>query len=159
MLPQNVSALSRLCDLNPTLPITALPFAIGATDGKVGFKVMPDNSMGKLNTSGFQAEAAAKSEFLVEMRALDSLIFGSDRYPHPDVLKIDVEGAELDVLTGAKRALQESMPVLFIETHSRALDEQCRNFLTGIGYVLTPLREPTASEPTGHLMAAAPLRP
>jgi FkbM family methyltransferase len=39
----------------------------------------------------------------------------------PDVIKIDVEGAEIDVLLGAKRLLAISRPVIFLSVHPRQI--------------------------------------
>lgn len=56
--------------------------------------------------------------------------------PIPDFIKIDVEGAEMLVLSGAKSILQDVHPVLFLATHSRALHPQCCELLTSLGYRL-----------------------
>jgi hypothetical protein len=39
----------------------------------------------------------------------------AERLPLPDVLKIDVEGAELEVLTGASSLLERKRPILLCE--------------------------------------------
>ena len=49
----------------------------------------------------------------------------------PDLIKIDVEGAELDVLKGAERCLERQRPLLFIERGSRP---EISAFLEGFGY-------------------------
>ena len=52
---------------------------------------------------------------LVETLALDE--FFAERGAWPDLIKIDVEGAELAVLEGARRILAQHHPVLFVEVH------------------------------------------
>ncbi len=42
----------------------------------------------------------------------------AERLPHPDVLKIDVEGAELEVLNGAIGLLERKRPILLCEVSS-----------------------------------------
>jgi len=49
------------------------------------------------------------------VRRLDSLI--SSGLPKPDFVKMDVEGGEVDILTGATKMLQDSRPLLLIELH------------------------------------------
>lgn len=56
------------------------------------------------------------------------------RLTYPLLIKVDVEGAEMKVLTGAKRTLAEKDCKLVVETHSKALEEQCVEFLRPLGY-------------------------
>jgi hypothetical protein len=57
-----------------------------------------------------------------------------DGHPAPDILKIDVEGAELDVLRGGARMISAKHPAIFLATHSDELDRECRAFLAAFGY-------------------------
>lgn len=54
------------------------------------------------------------------------------------LLKIDVEGGELDVLKGAERILRQHHPVLLLECEQRHLTHgtvaDCLNYLTDLGY-------------------------
>ena len=43
--------------------------------------------------------------------------FCAARGTSPDVIKVDVEGAELDVLRGARQTLASCSPALFVEFH------------------------------------------
>ena len=52
----------------------------------------------------------------------------------PDFIKIDVEGAEMEVLRGAEKLLREIHPALVIETHSAELERECGEALVGLGY-------------------------
>jgi FkbM family methyltransferase len=52
----------------------------------------------------------------------------------PDVMKIDVEGAELSVLKGAEGTLYKSRPKLFLSTHSDILRVTCLEYLREHGY-------------------------
>lgn len=54
--------------------------------------------------------------------------------PGPVVLKIDVEGAEMDVLDGARGTLQNRDCRLLIETHSADLEVRCEERLRTMGY-------------------------
>jgi FkbM family methyltransferase len=55
----------------------------------------------------------------VEVRDLDGLILAGD-VPRPDVMKVDVEGAEMDVLAGASHALT-GLSAIAVECHSMPL--------------------------------------
>ena len=154
-LPSNQHALRRLCDLNPRLTIDLKPVAVGNIDDSMRLRVMADSSMGKLATSTFQAEAESKGEIEVAVRCLDSMVQGNE-IPPPQVIKIDVEGAELDVLRGAAGVLSACHPRIFLEAHSASLEEACSRELTRHGYDLRRLESsPGAEEDTRHLIAIA----
>jgi hypothetical protein len=51
-------------------------------------------------------------------------------YPPPSFVKIDVDGAEMEVLQGMRETLHEYRPALIIETHSEELERQCIAFFT-----------------------------
>ncbi len=61
---------------------------------------------------------------------LDSQI---DKFGPPDVVKIDVEGAEVNVLKGATRLLADIRPLIYIEMCASTQDE-CTAILTSAGY-------------------------
>jgi FkbM family methyltransferase len=56
------------------------------------------------------------------VRSIDSLVY-NDCISKPNLIKIDVEGAELGVFQGAKRILGESKPVIIFKA-----DEKMQNF-------------------------------
>jgi FkbM family methyltransferase len=57
----------------------------------------------------------------------------------PDLIKIDVEGSEVDVLNGASATLRKAVPLLLIATHSPALKTACTELLEDHGYVVTAI--------------------
>lgn len=63
----------------------------------------------------------------------------------PDIIKIDVEGAEYLVLLGAKKTLMEKRPALFIEIHSMINMFNVVSLLFSLSYDLTILKK----EPNG----------
>jgi FkbM family methyltransferase len=105
--------------------------ALSSTSGEGYFSEFADSSMGHIvaDESGTQ-EAAAKISF----RTIDELGL------NPDVLKIDVEGHEVEVLNGSRRALATAKLVV-VEYHSRELREQCMEILAGHGFSIQEERE------------------
>ena len=61
----------------------------------------------------------------------------------PEFLKIDVEGAELEVLEGIGEVVQ-SIKRIFVETHGEALKAECLKWLRGKGFQITPSPNPAA---------------
>jgi hypothetical protein len=52
----------------------------------------------------------------------------------PDFIKIDIDGGELDALTGGIETLRTARPDLVVETHSKQLEEDCGALLVDCGY-------------------------
>lgn len=69
----------------------------------------PDRGLGRVVESG--------KENIVEVNAV-SLDEFALKHPAPDVVKCDVEGAEIEVFRGARRLLREKRPVIVCEMHS-----------------------------------------
>ncbi|MDP7457741.1 MAG: FkbM family methyltransferase, partial [Candidatus Woesearchaeota archaeon] len=87
------------------------------------------------------------SEFIeVDAIALDD--FYSKKDYQPDVVKIDVEGAEMQVLQGMKSLLETRDLVLFIELHGNVLPEfggsskEVINYLIDKGYLIYEIENP-----------------
>lgn len=72
------------------------------------------------NSPSLHAESA-RGSIDIQTRSIDEAIFSeaSDRLPMPDVMKIDIEGAEVRALEGMKRLLRHagSPRTIFIELH------------------------------------------
>jgi FkbM family methyltransferase len=159
-LPDNISRIESLIEANPALPLTLHRMAVGAEVGETEFVVMPESSMGKLTGSRFQPEAWSGETVTVSIESLDHLC-SSGAIPVPNLIKIDVEGAEAMVLKGAEGILRERHPRLFLELHSRPLAKECSQLLLGIGYGIRTLETGKApdfkTEPeVCHFVAAVP---
>ena len=126
-MPANASKISKLLELNASLPIRLKQMAISDTTGQTVFKIMPEETMGKLEKSSFQPEDKGVSQITVDCNTIDDLI--ASGFPAPDFIKIDVEGAEEFVLKGAIHLLASKKPVLMIEVHSPAIGKRCLTVL------------------------------
>ncbi len=67
----------------------------------------------------------------VKVHTLDAL---TAKHGPPDVVKIDVEGADSLVLRGAERTLREHGPTLLLEVHDRRNAAEVAPFLRSLGY-------------------------
>jgi hypothetical protein len=64
---------------------------------------------------------------------LDGVAFGAGGFV-PDLVKLDVEGWEVQALEGATRLLAKRRPHLIVETHSETLERDCLALLRGHEY-------------------------
>lgn len=58
----------------------------------------------------------------------------AERHFVPDLLKLDIEGGEVDALRGATRVLGERRPAILLEVHGREIEWECLEILRAAGY-------------------------
>jgi len=124
LLPRNLGFLKKHLKLNGVQNVTLFEAAVSDCPGESQFAEGPNRSMGKLSDHG-----AIK----VQLVSLDDLL-AAGKIVRPDYMKIDVEGAELSVLQGARGILADAAPVIFLATHGSEVHSQCISFLQSFGY-------------------------
>lgn len=139
---RNISLFRRHLSMNEINNVQIVESAVSDQSGTAGFYQEPGRSMGRLGDDGSVS---------VRTVALDDFIRESGA-PAPDVMKIDVEGAEMRVLRGAGHLLSELQPLIFLATHSATLQQECRTFLNSLGYALVPIGS-TSLETNDELIA------
>ena len=132
-LPRNLDYLHRHIALNQASNVQVLPIALAAQSGFARFGIAANPAMGGLATEG---------ELEVRTESLDELVV-SGRVAPPHFLKIDVEGAEYGVLTGAAAVLGRHRPFILLSTHGYREHERCCAFLRDLQYELRDLRDGT----------------
>lgn len=93
-----------------------LPFAITGGEEQVAFTVNFANSLLGLSQSSCFYSGKVGQEILVPGDRLENLQ-RRFRLPPPDVVKIDVEGAEAALFEGLRTALEKSRPLVLFEIH------------------------------------------
>lgn len=127
---------------------------VGASDGYYGLIYKKFNPQGQVFLIEADPKLAPEQRHNMEMNAagagveyLSLFVASHDDERHISIdaiaqkvnptglfVKIDVEGAELDVLHGMKDSLANRACHVLIETHSKELENQCMEFLQGYGY-------------------------
>jgi FkbM family methyltransferase len=125
-LPRNLHYLKQHLTMNQITNVTVFEAAVSNRSGRLSFQEGLSSARGRLDEGG---------ELVVEVVALDELI-GSGSLPDSQYMKIDVEGAELRVLEGARQLLERSHPTIFMDTHGIEVHDQCCRFLVSLGYQL-----------------------
>ena len=107
--------------------ITTINEAVGEKNGSLKFEMFPDqmrsfekSAKSKLMVSGQPAEAGCVL-IDVPVKSVDG--FCKEQNISPDVIKVDIEGAELYALKGMKDILAAGKAKLFIEMHQFAWNE------------------------------------
>ena len=70
---------------------------------------------------------------IVDKISLDNFVYAEGNLP-PDLIKIDIEGEELNALEGASKVISQYKPQIILEAHSQTLAEECSSFLAKRGY-------------------------
>ena len=125
--PKNAAFLRQHVAINDLSNVDVRQAAIGNTNGFARFTGGSGSGTGRLADSGTT---------VVEVCRLDDLI---SQIGLPTHMKIDVEGAELDLLHGARQTLLRARPTLFLSTHGPRMYDSCRQFLTELGYDVLPI--------------------
>ncbi len=135
--PECVAALRANAALNGYGHMTVVHAAAAARSGEAELLVVVDSLWTRLASVG--EHGLERRRETVRTVALDDLV-ASGEAPPPDVVKIDVEGAELDVLAGMRGLLAGCRPVVICEMHGKN-PEFCAQ-MERAGYRVTNLDGP-----------------
>jgi FkbM family methyltransferase len=128
--PRNAETLRINVAENGINNVTIVPAAVTSMSGEVVFAQFGYSLIGRLAYGDLPGDATL---ITVPSITLDDYVY-RDRHPAPDFMKIDVEGAELDVLRGAKRVLQTARPVIVAEVREGNTAAQIKDMMAEFGY-------------------------
>lgn len=147
---ENFTRLKLNLGNNPELSLRTqvYPYALAAKNGKETFVFSRNIEDGSSSGSFLQSahthlqKSVYEAEFgfvrrVVITKTLDS--FTHTKKIVPDIIKIDVEGAEASVLEGARACIRNHHPTLYIELHSVYASLQVTEFLLQEDYHLEVL--------------------
>ena len=147
--PNNVTWFKSNISLNPTYSpqISVYDKAISDKLEDIDFNI--GNKYDATSSGGYISDVTPPlpdesyknfSKISLKTTSIDNLIY-SENFQKPDILKIDVEGAELKVLIGGIRTIRECQPELIIEIHNIPMMFYVSSFLKENGYEITLLDE------------------
>lgn len=150
-VPANAAAIRLHARLNALDTVDVLELALGARSGRAVLSVPEDAGWAHLERYAPDREVPSKVE--VEVACIDELLEAS-RIAPPTVVKIDTEGAELEVLRGMERTVRAHGPALVCEMHGRNAEFVA---LAGeLGYSVTNLdgtAAPAEADENVHVLA------
>ncbi len=143
--------LQRNVALNDLPNVTTFAWALGERDGTIDFPAPVLGSPTNFAAIGRDAQTAATAT--VPMHRLDSLDL-----PPPDLVKIDVEGFDLEVVQGGLEVLRRHQPVVFYEALKPAKTAILNAIMLAEGYRLFWFYAPyvTPGNPRGMKVRAWP---
>lgn len=136
-LPRNVHYLKQHMEMNSIRNVVVYEGAVAHFDGDFNLS----------DTSPVGAKLSHEGRLRVRVFSLRNLI-ESKSLPVPDVIKMDIEGAETELLFDLKTLLASSKIKIFLSTHGSAVHSSCVNFLKDLNYELVALDGDTVDECT-----------
>ncbi|QRF75009.1 Hexuronic acid methyltransferase AglP [Thermoplasmatales archaeon] len=118
-LKDNFNILLKNLRINAAKNVDAYNYAASSSNGKT-----------KLHISGNMGAKIGGGK----IEEVSTVTLDSFYDKGPTLMKIDVEGFELDVLNGAKQILKDFRPRIILETHSRVLKNASIKFLSDFAY-------------------------
>jgi len=118
--PFTFSKLQKNCSLNSFPQLHIYPLAIAAQAGPTHVQVVTENNLGKNKIDTHNKENQSQP---VNGTSLD-LFYAAQTLSKIDLIKIDVEGYELEVLKGATVTMRSFGPTLFVEVDDENLRAQ-----------------------------------
>jgi FkbM family methyltransferase len=134
-LPANARQIEYNAKLNGFVNIVVRCEALGGSNRVETFNTSIEPTWGSLSSVG-KAPEQALGKISVDVRTLDALCV-PDGLPLPDVIQVDIEGAEAEFLEGARMTLTTHRPILVIELHRT--NDAVTAILERFGYVCAVL--------------------
>ena len=140
--PEMVKVLSMNIERNGLDGIAIRSEALSDSFGEADFHVPAFTGSGGGSLRDLHPEEGEPRKFKVSLIPFDSLELESI-----DLMKIDVEGAELDVITGAISSIEKSSPTIFVELLRKwmgpfgSTPSDVSRLLTDRGYSIFEIRE------------------
>ena len=141
--PRNICYLKNHLRLNGCDNVTLVEAAVAEKEGIASFEE---------SDNGYYDHLSIRGNLKVKTVSLDNLVLNGKISP-PDFIKIDAEGAELLVLSGAKNILVNYSPTIFLAIHIFDFPNQCCTFLRSINYDLQSIDENESLNNTSELLA------
>lgn len=135
-IPEMAAAIRKTCRINRLGCATVVEAAVSDQDGQAVFHIDPEHTGG----SSLNKSAGNGIQIQVRLRCLDDYVTEAGLV-RCNLIKIDVEGAERQVIAGARRILEKFRPIVIFETGLEdATDRQAiRRAFVDIDYELVGL--------------------
>ena len=141
----NAAYLLQHLSLNNRNNVTFVQAAVSEKVGVVSFAVGESSSVGTIIRNSNYQIPSVTLDYYCQNEAPDAA---------PDILKIDVEGAEAAVLRGGAELLTRHNPEIWLALHNRQAMHDCTELLKRFGYTIYSLCGEVQSEITADEIVA-----
>lgn len=122
--------------------VTCFPYALGGEDTQVNLRLFNETTGSEIERESWSEIKKSSKYILVQCFTLDNLLRKNAFNKHKvGLIKIDVEGAEYEVLRGAKRFLASVRPRLLLEIHGKDSFINCMHLLKELRYRVHIVKE------------------
>jgi FkbM family methyltransferase len=153
-VPGNADAIRENLALNAIDWVELHETAVGRAGGTAKMIVSDVSAFSRFEN--INVPTGARGRIDVSVTSIDEFM-SLGAAPVPDVVKIDVEGAELDVLEGMRRTIAEHRPVILCEIHD--CNVPYVELMRSLGYETVNLDEQGVPVERGHRNAHTLARP
>jgi len=137
-IPKNVNIILAHLDANDINNTIVETKIVSNTNGTLDFTIEENNANSHISDIDISHAAMSTAEVIkIKTVRLDDYV--KEKKIQPKVIKIDVEGAELDVLNGALETLRKYKPFCIVSTHSKQLHDNCKKLFEENGYTVENL--------------------
>lgn len=141
-LPRLQEQMKKSIVANGFKNIVVEPVALGFTSGTARLSLVDEN-IGASSLQDVAEDRAVSAVVEVPVSPLDSY---GDRFSRLDLIKIDIEGSELEALKGGEAILHRFRPIIILEFSPHVYEKdragkslELYSYLTGLGYIVTDI--------------------
>lgn len=142
--PRNLYFLKEHIRLNNVKNVIVYEAAVTDVSGPARFAI-PTSLSGHLSEG-------AQDTVAVSAVKLDDL-YAEGKVPAPQMIKMDVEGAEVAALRGATKLLTECRPAILLGTHGLRVYDECSRLLKELNYSVQLAEKPVEGSELRQVIA------
>jgi FkbM family methyltransferase len=131
--PENAERIKMHAQRNNLSQIQVFSCVVWSSDGYLSFERASAESSRNQGSVAATSDRTKRDAIVVESISLDNF---ANRRLAPTLIKIDVEGAEAEVLRGCEQIFARSHPTVICEVHHRQAEVHVRAWLSQRGYSL-----------------------
>jgi FkbM family methyltransferase len=157
-VPENAERVRYNAKLNQFKNVTVFQKAVSANKGEGNLLLAHHSGGATLSTVGTPPDLRGSMQ--VELVCVDDLVAQKKMKP-PTAVKVDVEGAEIEVLKGMLKTIDQYKPIIFYEVDDgnkesfQQKSDALESFIRELGYKIIHLEDayPTVAWNVGHAIA------